>query len=77
MEVTTDSWKRDGPNQKIPIAVLKLGESQATLPNLEFPSLSVKFSLVKGSGPVHITGLQFPDPIGETLEGEQVSCRRN
>lgn len=48
--------------QKIPIAVLKLGETQVSLPNLEFP-LAVEFTLIKGSGPVHLVGLQYPEAL--------------
>lgn len=71
VEVTTDSWKRDGSENTIPIAVLKLGETQSTLPNLEFPFGLVKFTLVKGSGPVHITGLQFPDVFDVNMDEEE------
>lgn len=73
VEVTTDGWKRDAKPQKIPIAVLKLGETQSSLPNLEFPSGSVKFTLTVGSGPVHISGLQFPDASEDTMVVHEVS----
>lgn len=73
VEVTTDGWSRDGTLQKIPIAVLKLGETQSSLPNLEFPSLAVKFTLTVGSGPVHITGLQFPDAFSDNKGDHEVS----
>lgn len=75
VEVTTDGWSRDGTLQKIPIAVLKLGETQSSLPNLEFPSLAVKFTLTVGSGPVHITGLQFPDAFSDSKGDHEVSKR--
>uniref|UniRef100_A0A1A9WB23 Nucleoplasmin core domain-containing protein n=1 Tax=Glossina brevipalpis TaxID=37001 RepID=A0A1A9WB23_9MUSC len=41
---------------KIPIAVLKAGETRVLRPNLEFPSDSVTFKLIQGSGPVYICG---------------------
>lgn len=75
VEVTTESWKRDGTQQTIPIAVLKLGETQSTLPNLEFPWGIVKFTLVKGSGPVHILGLQFPDVFDLNMDEEDEEVR--
>lgn len=41
---------------KIPIAILEAGkQSQVTL-DLSFPDPPVTFSLLKGSGPVHIVG---------------------
>lgn len=61
VEVSTESWDNDSPAQNIEIAVLKLGETQSSLPNLEFPSDFVLFTLIRGSGPVHISGLQFAD----------------
>lgn len=41
---------------KIPIAVLKAGETRVLKPNLEFPSDSVTFKLTQGTGPVYICG---------------------
>lgn len=41
---------------KIPIAVLKVGETRSLRPNVEFPNGSVTFKLVQGSGPVHVCG---------------------
>ncbi|XP_013099560.1 nucleoplasmin-like protein [Stomoxys calcitrans] len=41
---------------KIPIAVLKVGETRVLKPNLEFPSDSVTFKLTQGTGPVYICG---------------------
>uniref|UniRef100_A0A1A9VVK3 Nucleoplasmin core domain-containing protein n=1 Tax=Glossina austeni TaxID=7395 RepID=A0A1A9VVK3_GLOAU len=41
---------------KIPVAVLKAGETRVLRPNLEFPSDSVTFKLTQGSGPVYICG---------------------
>lgn len=42
---------------KIPIAVLKVGETRSMNPHLEFPDGPVTFKLISGSGPVHIHGL--------------------
>ncbi|XP_037897532.1 nucleoplasmin-like protein [Glossina fuscipes] len=39
---------------KIPVAVLKAGETRVLRPNLEFPSDSVTFNLTQGNGPVYI-----------------------
>lgn len=41
---------------KIPIAVLKAGETRVLKPNLEFCNDSVTFKLVQGSGPVYLSG---------------------
>ncbi|XP_034664459.1 nucleoplasmin-like protein [Drosophila subobscura] len=41
---------------KIPIAVLKVGETRSLRPNVEFPNGSVTFKLVQGTGPVHVCG---------------------
>ena len=43
---------------KIPIAVLKVGESRVVQPELEFPYGPVTFTLVEGNGPVYIHGQQ-------------------
>ena len=59
-----------GNSKTIPIAVLKRGESQSMTPNLEFHSYFANFELIKGSGPVHITGLQFPDVFDEGAREE-------
>uniref|UniRef100_A0A1B0BZY7 Nucleoplasmin core domain-containing protein n=1 Tax=Glossina palpalis gambiensis TaxID=67801 RepID=A0A1B0BZY7_9MUSC len=40
---------------KIPVAVLKAGETRVLRPNLEFPSDSVTFNLTQGNGPVYIS----------------------
>lgn len=45
---------------KIPIAVLKAGETRSILTNLEFPDAPVIFKLTEGSGPVHILGQHLP-----------------
>jgi len=41
---------------KIPIAVLKVGETRSLHPNVEFPNGSVTFKLVQGTGPVYVCG---------------------
>ncbi|XP_061387878.1 nucleoplasmin-like protein [Musca vetustissima] len=46
----------DKETLKIPIAVLKAGETRVLKPNLEFPSESVTFKLTQGTGPVYICG---------------------
>lgn len=43
---------------KIPVAVLKVGESRVVQPELEFPYGPVTFTLVEGNGPVYIHGQQ-------------------
>lgn len=45
---------------KIPIAVLKVGETRSVLTDLEFPDAPVIFKLVEGNGPVHIHGQHIP-----------------
>lgn len=42
---------------KIPIAVLKVGETRSMNPHLEFPDGPVTFKLISGAGPVHLHGL--------------------
>lgn len=59
VEVTAPHHDKDEKVVKIPVAVLKLGDTQAIRPDLEFPDGPVTFKLISGSGPVHITGLQF------------------
>lgn len=46
---------------KIPVAVLKVGESRVVQPELEFPYGPVTFTLVEGNGPVYIHGQQVPN----------------
>ena len=52
---------------KIPIAVLKTGETLTLCPNLEFPSDSVTFKLIQGTGPVYICGQHL---VHEMVEEE-------
>lgn len=47
----------DGKVVKIPIAVLKVGETRSMNPHLEFPDGPVTFKLISGAGPVHLHGL--------------------
>ncbi|XP_055303302.1 nucleoplasmin-like protein [Sitodiplosis mosellana] len=55
---------------KIPIAVLKVGESRVVQPELEFPYGPVTFTLVEGSGPVYIHGQQVPNGYeDQVIEG--------
>lgn len=46
---------------KIPIAVLKAGETRAVNPDVEFYDTSVTFKLIKGNGPVYIHGQNLKD----------------
>lgn len=46
---------------KIPIAVLKVGETRVVQPELEFPYGPVTFTLIEGNGPVYIHGQQVPN----------------
>lgn len=46
---------------KIPIAVLKVGETRSVMTDLEFPDAPVIFKLIEGNGPVHIHGQHRPD----------------
>lgn len=45
------------PNQiKVPVAVLKAGETRSVQTVLEFPDPPVSFKLIEGNGPVYIHG---------------------
>lgn len=54
--IQAETKSSDDKDIKIPIAVLKAGETRTLTPNLEFPHSSVTFKLVSGKGPVHIHG---------------------
>lgn len=41
---------------KIPVALLEIGKTQQITLDLSFPDPPVTFTLIKGSGPVHIVG---------------------
>lgn len=56
---------------KIPIAVLKVGETRLAQPALEFPDGPVTFTLIEGSGPVYIHGQQAPSAYTEDVVGEE------
>lgn len=45
---------------KVPIAVLRVGETRSVQPDLEFPDAPVIFKLIEGNGPVHILGNHLP-----------------
>ncbi|XP_055373721.1 nucleoplasmin-like protein [Condylostylus longicornis] len=48
---------------KIPIAVLKAGETRAVNPDIEFYDTSVTFKLIQGNGPVYILGQNLKDDV--------------
>ena len=48
---------------KIPLAVLKAGETRALNPDVEFYDTAVTFTLIKGSGPVYIHGQNIKDEV--------------
>lgn len=70
------------PNQiKVPVAILKAGETRSIQTVLEFPDPPVTFKLVEGSGPVYIHGQQVPgnyeiEDTVECLEEEEVRGRK-
>lgn len=45
---------------KVPVAVLKAGETRSIQTVLEFPDPPVTFKLVEGNGPIYIHGQQVP-----------------
>lgn len=60
-QVETSSMNESKPNQvKVPVAILKAGETRSIQTVLEFPDSPVTFNLVEGSGPVYIHGQQVP-----------------
>uniref|UniRef100_A0A6B2EF99 Putative nucleoplasmin n=1 Tax=Phlebotomus kandelakii TaxID=1109342 RepID=A0A6B2EF99_9DIPT len=54
---------------KIPLAVLKVGESRSISMEMEFPDAPITFKLVQGGGPVHIHGHHL---IREASEAEDL-----
>lgn len=66
------------PNQiKVPVAILKVGETRSIQTVLEFPDPPVTFKLVEGNGPIYIHGQQVPgnyeiEDTVECLEEEEV-----
>ncbi|XP_014213443.1 nucleoplasmin-like protein isoform X2 [Copidosoma floridanum] len=59
---------------KIPIAILEMGKQSQVSMDLSFPDAPVTFTLIKGSGPVHIVGHnlleEFVDMEDEDVEGD-------
>lgn len=53
---------------KIPIAVLKAGETRCVRTDLEFPDAPVTFTLIEGAGPVYIHGQHLPGTLVEEIE---------
>lgn len=53
---------------KTPIALLEMGKTAQIILDLSFPDPPVTFTLVKGSGPVHI--------VGHNLLGKYMSLRK-
>lgn len=68
---------------KVPVAVLKSGETRSIQTVLEFPDPPVTFKLVEGSGPIYIHGQQVPgnyeieDTTELSGEEEEVFLRRD
>ncbi|XP_037945076.1 nucleoplasmin-like protein [Teleopsis dalmanni] len=54
--IEAETLNCDSENIRIPIAILKAGETRMLKPNIEFPNKTVSFKLIKGNGPVHIYG---------------------
>nr|KAF7425236.1 hypothetical protein H0235_007674 [Vespula pensylvanica] len=64
---------------KTPIALLEMGKTAQIILDLSFPDPPVTFTLVKGSGPVHIVGhnllgthMEEFDDMDEELEDENI-----
>jgi len=53
---------------KIPVAVLKSGENRQVRLDLEFPDAPVTFTLIQGSGPVHLIGQHLLGALVEEFE---------
>lgn len=53
---------------KIPIAVLKAGETRHARLDLEFPDAPVVFTLIQGSGPVHLIGQNLLGTLEENFD---------
>lgn len=74
LQVETSSMGESKPNQiKVPVAILKAGETRSIQTVLEFPDPPVTFKLVEGNGPVYIHGQQVPGnyEIEDTVECEE------
>ncbi|CAD7084100.1 unnamed protein product [Hermetia illucens] len=55
---------------RIPLAVLKAGETRAVNPDVEFYDTSVSFKLIQGNGPVYIHGQNLKDEV-EVVDMEE------
>ncbi|XP_026313630.1 nucleoplasmin-like protein isoform X2 [Hyposmocoma kahamanoa] len=53
---------------KIPVAVLKAGETRHARLDIEFPDAPVTFTLIQGSGPVHLIGQHMLGALVEEFE---------
>lgn len=56
---------------KIPIAVLKSGETRHCRLELDFPDSPVTFKLIEGNGPVYIVGQHLVEEYGDMEEIEE------
>ncbi|KAL4711588.1 hypothetical protein ACJJTC_003605 [Scirpophaga incertulas] len=53
---------------KIPIAVLKAGETRHARLDIEFPDAPITFTLIQGAGPVHLIGQYMVGAVVEEFE---------
>ncbi|XP_034837154.1 nucleoplasmin-like protein isoform X2 [Maniola jurtina] len=53
---------------KIPVAILKVGETRQVRLHIEFPDAPVTFTLIQGSGPVHLIGQHLLGALVEEFE---------
>ncbi|KAM3956504.1 nucleoplasmin-like protein isoform 2-T2 [Aphomia sociella] len=53
---------------KIPVAVLKAGETRHARLDIEFPDAPVTFTLIQGSGPVHLIGQHLLGALVDEFE---------
>lgn len=53
---------------KMPVAVLKVGEQRHVRLDIEFPDAPVTFTLIQGSGPVHLIGQHLLGDLVEEFE---------
>ncbi|XP_026499425.1 nucleoplasmin-like protein isoform X1 [Vanessa tameamea] len=53
---------------KIPVAILKVGETRQARLDIEFPDAPVTFTLIQGSGPVHLIGQHLLGALVEEFE---------
>lgn len=65
-----ETQSRSDESVKLPVAVLKSGETRVLQTTLEFPDAPVTFKLVSGNGPVYIHGSQIPGNYDVDYEGE-------